>query len=414
MLRFVTAGESHGPALVTVIDGCPAGVPLRPDDIDAQLARRQAGYGRGPRARQTVDRCRLLAGVSGGRTTGAPVAIEIPNPEPPNPPAPAAGESVRQGNRGGDPGWPAVPRPGHADLALAGKYGSADFWPRAERASARETAARVAAAAVARSLIRELGIEVGSHVTAIGGVASPHRDRAARTVLDEDGWRALFAAAETDPVRCADPAVSRRLLAAIDAAAAAGDTLGGTFEVVALGCPAGLGGFGQWDGRLDARLAAAVMSVPGVKGVAFGLGFEAADLPGSLVHDPVVPGGDPTRDPAGGPGGRPGGTVPYGLGRAGNRAGGVEGGLCNGSPLVLVAAMKPIPTLGKPLPSVDLESGEPRPAPRVRGDVCAVPAAAAVAEAMVAWELAVASLERYGGDTLAAVLAAAGRRGGGA
>ena len=388
MPRLLTAGESHGATLVVIVDGLPAGIPLGVKDIDRELRRRQAGYGRGPRATGTIDRARLLAGVAGGQTTGAPVAIELANPEPDLRPA-----NLRstQGER------PAVPRPGHADLGLAVKYGTPDFWSQAERASARETAARVAGATVARALLTQLGVAVGSHVTAIGGVVVAETRPGAASgagigpaaARDRPGWQAVFAAAETDCLRCADPGTSLRMRSVIDEASARGDTLGGVFEVAALGCPPGLGGFGQWDRRLDARLAGAVMSVPGVKAVSIGVGFEAAALSGRLAHDPVVPGSGPFR-----------------TARPSNLAGGLEGGITNGQPVVVRAAMKPIPSLGNPLPSVDLVSGEPCLAPRVRGDVCAVPAAAVVAEAMVAWELAAAVLERYGSDTLEAVLEA--------
>jgi len=422
MPRLLTAGESHGATLVVIVDGLPAGIPLGVEDVDRELRRRQAGYGRGQRAAGTIDRARLLAGVADGKTTGAPVAIEIANPEPETAsqgpigqvlsgPAPAG--PATSGRRPSDPGRgdraerPAVPRPGHADLGLAVKYGTPDFWPGAERASARETAARVAGATVARALLTRLGVEVGSHVTAIGGVtvtwgqespAAAAETRPGAAIVagigpadarDGPGWRAVFAAAETDGLRCADAGTSLRMRAAIDEASARGDTLGGIFEVAALGCPPGLGGFGQWDRRLDARLAGAVMSVPGVKAVSIGLGFEAAALHGGLAHDPVLPG-----------------LGPLGTARPSNLAGGLEGGITNGQPVVVRAAMKPIPSLGSPLPSIDLVSGAPCLAPRVRGDVCAVPAAAVVAEAMVAWELATAVLERYGGDTLEAVVEA--------
>jgi len=399
MPRLLTAGESHGATLVVIVDGLPAGIPLGVEDIDRELRRRQAGYGRGPRATGTIDRARLLAGVAGGKTTGAPVAIEIANPEPDPRPAnlrTTQGERpanlrITQGERS------PVPRPGHADLGLAVKYGTPDFWSQAERASARETAARVAGATVARALLTRLGVEVGSHVTAIGGVVVAETRPGAAIVAgigpaaarDRPGWRAVFAAAETDCLRCADTGTSLRMRAVIDEASARGDTLGGVFEVAALGCPPGLGGFGQWDRRLDARLAGAVMSVPGVKAVSIGAGFEAAALSGRLAHDPVVPG-----------------SGPFGTARPSNLAGGLEGGITNGQPVVVRAAMKAIPSLGDPLPSVDLVSGEPCLAPRVRGDVCAVPAAAVVAEAMVAWELAAAVLERYGSDTLEAILEA--------
>jgi len=404
MPRLLTAGESHGATLVVIVDGLPAGIPLGVEDVDRELRRRQAGYGRGPRAAGTIDRARLLAGVAGGKTTGAPVAIEIANPEPETAsrgpigqvlsgPAPAG--TATSGRRFSDPGRvdegerPAVPRPGHADLGLAVKYGTPDFWPGAERASARETAARVAGATVARALLTRLGVEVGSHVTAIGGVTAIVAGIEPSATRDGPGWRAVFAAAETDGLRCADAGTSLRMRAVIDEASARGDTLGGIFEVAALGCPPGLGGFGQWDRRLDARLAGAVMSVPGVKAVSIGLGFEVAALHGSLADDPVLPG-----------------LGPLGTARPSNLAGGLEGGITNGQSLVVRAAMKPIPSLGNPLPSIDLVSGTPCLAPRVRGDVCAVPAAAVVAEAMVAWELAAAVLERYGGDTLEAVVGA--------
>ncbi len=411
MPRLLTAGESHGATLVVIVDGLPAGIPLGVEDVDRELRRRQAGYGRGPRATGTIDRAKLLAGVAGGQTTGAPVAIEIANPEPETAGSGSAGPTT-SGRRPNDPRRasqgerPAVPRPGHADLGIAVKFGTPDFWSQAERASARETAARVAGATVARALLTRLGVEVGSHVTAVGGVAvtrgqeSPAAagTRPAAAILagigpaaarDRPGWRAVFAAAEADGLRCADSGTSLRMRAVIDEASARGDTLGGVFEVAALGCAPGLGGFGQWDRRLDARLAGAVMSVPGVKAVSIGAGFEAAALSGRLAHDPVVPG-----------------LGPLGTARPSNLAGGLEGGITNGQPVVVRAAMKPIPSLGNPLPSIDLVSGEPCLAPRVRGDVCAVPAAAVVAEAMVAWELAVAVLERYGSDTLEAILEA--------
>ncbi len=381
-VRLLTAGESHGPALVVIVDGFPAGIPLEPADVERQLGRRQRGHGRGPRAAGTVERVRIVGGVRGGLTTGAPVAIELDNPEPgPGRAGPAA-----------PPPAPPVPRAGHADLAAACKFGSPDFWPHVERASARETAARVAGACVARALLAALGVEVGSCVVSLGGVCSPESDPWVLASLDAEGWRALWAAAEASPVRCPDPGASGAMVAAVDEATASGDTLGGRFVVAALGCPPGLGSFSEWDRRLDARLAAAVMSVPGVRGVGLGLGFDAATLPGSRVHDRVSPG-----------------RGPFGTSRPTNRAGGIEGGLTNGEPVVVLGAMKPIPSLGTPPASVDLASGEVRIAPRVRGDVCAVPAAAVVAEAMVAWELAAAALERFGGDTLEATLGAAAR-----
>lgn len=395
--RLLTAGESHGPCLVVIVDGFPAGIPLNEADVERELRRRQAGAGRGPRASRTVDRCRFLggvggkaeagaaggaegAGVSGGTTTGAPVAIEIPNPEPDGEAAPG-------------PALAPVPRPGHADLTAALKYGTPDFWPFAERASARETAARVAGGAVARALLRCLAVEVGSHVTSVGAVRSPDADCRRAATRDVPAWRDLFAAAEASPVRCADGPASALMVAAIEDAATRGDTVGGTFEVAALGCPPGLGSFAQWDRRLDGRLAAAVMSVPAVKGVEIGLGFAASTAPGSSVHDPITPGLGPAAS----------GAQPFGVARPQNSAGGLEGGVSNGQPVVVRAAMKPIATLRVPLGSVDLRTGGPRPASRVRGDVSAVPAAAVVAEAMVAWVLAEAVLERFGADSVEAI-----------
>lgn len=398
MPRLLTAGESHGPALVVIVDGFPAGIPLSAEDVDRELARRQAGHGRGPRAARTVDRATLLAGVARGRTTGAPIAIEIANPEPGSGGAAGPAGTAGPGSEAAQPAphaqssRPPVPRPGHADLGAAMKFGTPDFWPHVERASARETAARTAGAVVAKALLAELGTRTGCHVTGVADVTSPHREEGRSAWLDPAGWEKVLTAAEVDPMRCADPEASGRMRAAVDQAASTGDTVGGTFEVVALGCPGGLGGFAQWDRRLDARLAAAVMSVPGVRAVAIGAGLEAAGLPGSRAHDPIVPGAGP-----------------FGTARPANRAGGIEGGVTNGQPVVIGAAMKPIPSLGSPLSSVDLASGDIRPAPKVRGDTCAVPAAGVVAEAMVAWELAAAALERFGGDTLAAFLDSARR-----
>ncbi|RJQ06866.1 MAG: chorismate synthase [Bacillota bacterium] len=383
--RLLTAGESHGPALVVVVDGLPAGIPFGEEALAGELARRQAGHGRGPRASRTCEQARIVGGVSGGFTTGAPVAVELANPDP----GPGTGPTTPA-----DP----VPRPGHADLALAVKYGSVDFRPHAERASARETAARVAGGALAKAFLGCLGVSVGSHVTAIGGVGVPGWDSSRAAGLDAGGWREILKAAETSLVRCADHGAGERMATAIDAARVRGDTLGGVFEVIALGCPAGIGAPGQWDTRLDTRLAGAVMSVPGVKAVAIGLGFDAAALPGAEAHDAIVPGDGP-----------------LGTARSSNRAGGVEGGMTNGQPVVVRAAMKPIPTLAKPLPSVDLSTGQACPASKVRGDTCAVPAAGVVAETMVAWVLAVSVVEAFGGDTVDAVgRRLAGSPGGGA
>jgi len=331
---------------------------VSPAFIEAELGRRQRGYGRGPRASTTIDRVDIVGGVVGGRTTGAPLALKIPNP----------------GAEGGSPQKPlTIPRPGHADLPGALKFGLSDIRPVWERASARETASRVAAGAVCKALLSLIGVEVGSHVLSIGSVWALN--------LPED-LREAVGRAERSPVRCADPEAEREMMEEIDRARERGETLGGTFEVVAFGVPPGLGSYSQFDLRLDARLAAAVMSVPSVKAVEVGGGFSLSFLPGGLAHDAILPseGGLPKR--------------------ASNRAGGIEGGVSNGEPILVRGAAKPIPTLREPLPSVDISTGEPSPAPVLRGDVCVVPSAAVVAEAMVALVLADAALEKFGGDTV--------------
>lgn len=370
-LRFLTAGESHGPALTGIVEGMPAGVPLSAADLDRDLARRQQGHGRGGRMRIEHDRAEITGGVRRGRTLGSPVSFLIRNRDFAHWQESMA---VEAGER--DPEPLVRPRPGHADLAGGLKYGVRDLRDILERSSARETAARVAAGAVAKVLLRELGIQVQSHVLAIGGETAPERD------LPPGELRAL---AEASPVRCADPEAGQRMVAAIDEARAAGDSLGGVFEVVAAGVPPGLGSHVQWDRKLDGRIAGAFGSIPGIKGVEQGLGFRAAALRGSQVHDPIYY--DPTR----------------GFFRRSNRAGGLEGGVTNGEPVVVRAAMKPIPTLRVPLPSVDIRTGEALEAAFERSDVCAVPAAAVVGEAMLAWVLAEALLEKTGGDSLGEV-----------
>lgn len=377
--RFTTAGESHGPALAAVVEGVPAGVPIGADEIDAELRRRQGGYGRGGRMRIESDRAEILSGVRHGETLGSPVTLLVRNRDWENwtaamSPAPVA-------NGGDEAAMRRVffPRPGHADLVGALKYDRADARDILERASARETAARVAAGAVAKRLLAEVGITVGSHVVSLGGVVA----RAPETLPAD-----LNAASDPSPVRCLDPEAEGRMIDVIDAAKAAGDTLGGVVEVVARGVPAGLGSHVAWDRKLDGRLAGALMSIQAIKGVEVGLGFEAAARPGSRVHDAIVLDGSAQ-----------GG----GYGRVGNNAGGLEGGISTGQPLVLRAAMKPISTLMQPLRTVDLRTGEPAEAVRERSDVCAVPAAGVVAEAMVALVLADALLEKVGGDSLAEV-----------
>jgi chorismate synthase len=376
--RFTTAGESHGPALAAVVEGIPAGLPLRADDLDRELRRRQGGYGRGGRMRIESDRAEILSGVRHGETLGSPIALLVSNRDWANWTEAMSPEPVE--SSGDDEAMRRVffPRPGHADLVGALKYGRTDARDILERASARETAARVACGAVARRLLAELGITVGSHVVALGGVVA-----AAPAELPDD----LNAASDPSPVRCLDEEAEGRMIDAIDAAKREGDTLGGVVEVVARGLPAGLGSHVSWDSRLDGRLAGALMSIQAIKGVEIGLGFEGAMRPGSRVHDPIVRDADARR----------GG----GYGRSSNHAGGLEGGITTGAPLVARAAMKPISTLMRPiLPTIDLRTGAPAEAVRERSDVVAVPAAGVVAEAMVALVLAAALREKFGGDSM--------------
>ncbi|MGM0819473.1 MAG: chorismate synthase [Actinomycetota bacterium] len=378
-LRYLTAGESHGPALVGILEGLPAGVPVDPEAIAVELARRRSGHGRSPRMSFEVDRTEILAGVRHGLTIGSPVAVVIHNTEWPKwteamsvtPPAdPAAlAESGR--------GQPLTrPRPGHADLTGMQKYGFTEVRNVLERASARETATRVALATVARGLLEAVGVTVMSHVVAIGDVAV-----AADAPLP--GPQAA-AAIDDDPVRCADPEASARMQTAIDEAKAARDTLGGVVEVLAYGLPPGLGSHVHWDRKLDSRLAAALMSIQAFKGVEVGEGFASATVPGSAAHDEIVPGQDGAR-------------------RATHRAGGIEGGMSTGEVLRVRAAKKPISSLTQPLRTIDVGSGEAAEAITQRSDVCAVPRAAVVAEAVVALELADALLDKTGGDSLSEV-----------
>jgi chorismate synthase len=360
-MRFLTGGESHGPALIAMIEGLPAGLPLDLQTLNVDMRRRQAGYGRGGRMQIEQDQIEILGGALRGQTTGAPLVLQIANRD-------------WEHWKGRELPAVTVPRPGHADYAGALKYGLDDARPILERASARETAARVAVGAVARALLAQFDIAVGSYVEQIG----PARAQIPSLPLSE-----LWAAAEASDVRCPDAAGAAAMRAAIDAARAAGDSLGGVIVAGAIGLPVGLGSHVHWERRLDARLAAAVMSVPAIKGVEIGPAFENATLPGTAVHDELLPGA----------GGRPR--------RATNRAGGLEGGMTNGEPLLLRAAMKPIPTTLTQRRSVDLRTGQPAMTEYQRSDVCAVPAAAVVVEAMIAWVLADALAEKLGGDSLA-------------
>jgi chorismate synthase len=377
MIRFTTAGESHGPALVTIVEGVPAGLPLLAGHVDAELARRQRGYGRGARMQIEQDAVEILGGVRAGETLGSPIALLIRNRDWKNweeimDPAPRSGDAAdgrkRQVTR---------VRPGHADLTGLLKYDRVDARDILERASARETTARVAAGAVARQLLAQFGVSIGSHIVHLGGI-----DAARPAELPAD----LNAAADLSPLRTLDPAAEAAMVARIDRARAEGNTLGGICEVVIGGLPVGLGSHVSWDRRLDGRLAAAMLSIPAVKGMEVGLGFGAARLTGADVHDEIAP--------------APGSARTGNARRVTNRAGGLEGGMTTGEPLVLRVAMKPISTLMRPLGTIDTKTGAPAEAAAERSDVTAVPAMGVIAEAMAALVLANALVEKFGGDSL--------------
>jgi chorismate synthase len=367
-LTYLTAGESHGPAIVAVVSGLPAGLPIDTAFINEQLRRRQGGYGRSARQRIEHDSVEILSGLRAGRAIGSPMTLLVRNRD----------------CRLDDPArTPPVhtPRPGHADLAGALKYATDDCRSVLERASARETAGRVAAGAVARLLLRSAGIETFGFVRAIGGVRTDVR-------VTETTWRDLLTPRDASETYCPDSAATARQIEAIHKAKTDRDTLGGVIEVHVFGCPPGLGSPMQWTERLDARLAAAAMGVQAIKAVEIGLGMTCAEMPGSAVHDPIrsVPTGS--------------GDKPMRIDRGANNAGGIEGGMSNGSPIVLRAAMKPISTLLQGMPSVDLRTGAPAQSAYERSDVCAVPAASVVVEHAVAFEVARCFLEKFGGDTL--------------
>jgi chorismate synthase len=387
MLRFLTAGESHGPALIVIIEGVPAGLAIGPGDLSPDLARRQLGYGRGRRMAIEQDRANILSGVRRGQTLGSPIALEIKNRDWVNWQHTMSVEAEpAEDLPGARRAAVTRPRPGHADLSGGLKYARTDLRDILERASARETAARVAAGAVARALLRHVGIEVTSHVTRIGSAGL-----AETTHVTFEAARALAA---DDDVRCVDPAVAAAMRAVIDEAKEAGDTVGGSFEVIAHGVPPGLGSHVQWDRKLDGRLAQALMSIPAIKAVGLGVGARVGELPGSQVHDEIL------AAPHGGSG-----TVP-GIERPTNRAGGLEGGITNGEDVRITGWMKPISTLMKPLRSVDLGTMTETAAAIERSDVCAVPAAAVVGEAMTCLILADAVVEKFGGDSVAELDAA--------
>jgi chorismate synthase len=381
-LRFSTAGESHGKALVALVEGLPAGLPVSAEWVDRDLLRRMQGYGRGARMKIEQDRIEWLSGIRAGETLGSPVAMLIPNRDWANWEDVMAHEAVEPGELRRR--RVTRPRPGHADLVGVLKYDRVDARDILERASARETTARVAAGALARRLLDEFGVEVGSHVVSLGGVAA-----APQAELPVP----LNEAADRSEVRVLDRAVEPEMVRRIDAAKKAGDTLGGEVEVVARGVVVGLGSHVAWDRKLDGRLAGALMSIPAVKAVEIGLGVEAARRPGSAVHDPIDA-ASTDRPPAPG-------DPRAGFRRRTNNAGGLEGGITTGEPLVLRVAMKPISTLMSPLPTVDLATGQAASAQSERSDVTAVPAMGVIAEAITAIILADAMLEKFGGDSLA-------------
>jgi chorismate synthase len=385
MLRFLTAGESHGKALVTVIDGVPAGLAIDIDAITSDLRRRQTGYGRGRRMLIESDRAEPLSGIRHGVTTGAPIALMIPNKDWENWQRTMYSQAEMPEEASGSDRAPVTrPRPGHADLAGFVKYGHEDMRNVLERASARETAARVAVGAIARQLLRAVGTEIVSHVVRIGAaaVADP-------LAITFEQARAIAADA---PLHCADAGVEQQMIAEIDKAREAGDTMGGTFEIIAHDVPPGLGSYVQWDRKLDGRLAMALMSIPAIKAVGIGRGPAVAEVPGSRVHDEILPA-------------QPDQPGPVGIARPTNNAGGLEGGVTNGQDLRVTGYMKPISTLMTPLRSVDLTTMTVSPAAIERSDVCAVPAAAVVGEAMVAIVLADAVIEKFGGDSIEELVA---------
>ncbi len=370
MLRFLTAGESHGPCLTAILEGCPAGFAIDVDALNADMRRRMLGYGRGGRMKIEQDTAEIRSGVRFGETLGSPITLVVENRDWRNW---EKKMSARPEDR--DPSITVTrPRPGHADLAGVLKYQHDDVRNVLERASARETAARVAIGGIAKALLRPFGIAVRGWVAEIGGIVADHAGKNAEEI---------FAAAERSEVRMADPEAERKIIAAIDECKTRGDTLGGVVEVAATGLPPGLGSYVHWDRKLDGRLGHALLSLQAAKGVEIGLGFETARRPGSAVHDEIYF-DETTR----------------GFTRRTNNAGGTEGGMSSGAPLVARVAFKPLSTLMKPLHSVDVRSKEESKGAIERSDVCAIPAAAVIAEAVVAFVVADAFLEKFGGDSL--------------
>lgn len=371
-MRYLTAGESHGPQLTTILEGLPAGMPLEASDINNELARRQKGYGRGRRMQIEKDTAEIVSGVRHGQTLGSPIALVVKNNDWKHWTKIMGIEALVEGQEDEIKRKVTRARPGHADLNGAIKYGHHDMRNVLERSSARETTVRVAAGAVAKKLLSLLGVEIVGHVVEIGGVKASVDHNLAIETLKE--------VTELSPVRVADPKVEQAMMSAIDEAKQNGDSIGGVVEVIATGMPAGIGSYVHYDRKLDGKLAAAIMSINAFKGVEIGIGFEAASLPGSQVHDEI------------------GWDKEVGFYRKTNRLGGFEGGMTTGMPLVVRGVMKPIPTLYKPLMSVDIETKEAFAASVERSDSCAVPAAAVVAEHVVAWELANALIEQFNSD----------------
>lgn len=370
-MRYLTAGETHGPQLTAIIEGLPSNLTVLAEDINFQLARRQKGYGRGLRMQIEKDTVQIAGGIRHGKTTGAPVALVVENKDWTHwtkvmsiEPVPEESEGKRRVSR---------PRPGHADLNGGLKYNQRDLRNILERSSARETTVRVAVGAIARAFLAEFGIKVAGQVIRIGEVKAERQDLS----IDE-----LIRITEESPVRVADKEAEARMVAAIDAAKADGDTLGGVVEVIVEGAPAGLGSHVQWDRKLDGKIAQAVLSIQAFKGVEFGIGFEAAERRGSQVHDEILYSDE------------------NGFERRTNRAGGLEGGMTTGGPIVVRGVMKPISTLYKALQSVDIDTKEVFTAQIERSDTCAVPAAGVIMEAVVAWEVAQAFLDKFGGDSM--------------
>ncbi|OCA90930.1 chorismate synthase [Bacillus sp. FJAT-27225] len=370
-MRYITSGESHGPQLTVIIEGAPAGMPLTAKQINTELARRQKGHGRGRRMQIEKDTVEIVGGVRHGKTLGSPIALVIKNDDWKHWTGIMGIDPIDEEAEAGMKRKISRPRPGHADLNGAIKYGHRDIRNVLERSSARETAARVAAGAVAKALLSEAGIQIASHVVEIGGVKAAGINMAVAEIQVKS---------ENSPVRCLDPDAETLMMEAIDKAKENGDSIGGIVEVAAEGMPPGVGSYVHYDRKLDARIAGAVMSINAFKGVEFGIGFKAASIPGSQVHDEII------------------WDEENGYTRRTNRLGGFEGGMTTGMPVVVRGVMKPIPTLYKPLQSVDIETKEPFTASIERSDSCAVPAAAVVAENVVAWELASALIEQFQSD----------------